>query len=249
MALTARVVVALVALALGSAVTAAVAWPAPVYPAPLEDGSAIVDTHAERLETAGSFTYRDTTGISVNGTLEVNRTTVARFDTVAGAGLVRRFDSAGEYAVYGDGQGSSFERRASPDGSVSYGHPLAGAAQVNRYRKPGIAPLLGDVEYTYVGTARVDGVRVHEYAATTPEQVAGAVGLDSTAPAVETTVDLRVFVSDAGIVRRMTILVVQRDGERTRTLNSTLAYTDVGETDVTEPGWVETARERTGPAR
>lgn len=245
---TAPRVVAPVALALASAVTAAVAWPTPVYPAPLGDGDAIVDTHAERLETAGSFTYRDTTRISVNGTLEVNRTTVGRFDTAAGVGLVERHDRAGHLAVYGDGAGSSFERRESPDGTVSYGRPLAGAAQVSRYRKPGIAPLLGEVEYTYEGMARVDEVRVHEYAATTPEQVAGALEVD-TPPAVETTVDVRVFLSRDGVVRRMTILVVQRDGDRTRTLHSTLSYTAVGETTFPEPEWVDTARERTGPSR
>lgn len=232
-------------------VVAAVLWPAaPVYPAPLENGSTIAEAHAAELESAGSFTYRDTTRIRVNGTLETNRSTVARFDTDTGTELVERYsDRAGRYAVYGDGAGSSYERHAPPAGAVRYGQPLSGSARVSRYRNPGIAPLLGDVEYTYQGTTRLDGVRAHEYAATTPEQIEGAIGEDTTGPDVDTTVNVRVFVSTEGVVRQMHILIEQRDGARTRTLNSTLAYTDVGETAVPEPGWVEMARNRTGPSR
>ncbi|MEF8979890.1 MAG: hypothetical protein V5A39_13650 [Haloarculaceae archaeon] len=240
----------IVLVGLASAVVAVVAWPAsPVYPAPLENGSTIADAHAAELESADSFTYRDTTRIRVNGTLETNRSTVARFDTDTGAELVERHsDRAGRYTVYGDGAGSSYERHAPPAGAVRYGQPLSGAARVSQYRNPGIAPLLGDVEYTYQGTTRLDGVRVHEYAATTPEQIGGVVGED-TDPDVDTTVNVRVFISTDGVVRRMRILVDQRDGTRTRTLNSTLAYTAVGETSVPEPGWLETARNRTGPSR
>lgn len=245
-ALTAVVVVGLVGV-----VAAVVASPTPPpYPAPLADGDAIVDAHAAELEAAGSFTYRDTTRIRVNGTLTVNRSTVGRFDTDTGAALVRRYDDrVGHRAVYGDGAGSSYERRVSPDGAVRYGQPLSGAAQVSRFRRPGIAPLLGDVNYTYEGVTRIDGVRAHEYAATTPDQVAGVVGRDATGPAVETTVDLRVFVSGDGVVRRMTVRLVQREGARTRTLNSALAYTTVGETTVPEPEWLATARARAGPSR
>lgn len=246
-----RLLGAIVVVGLAGVVAAVVAWPAsPVYPAPLEDGSAVVDAHAAELESAGSFTYRDTTRIRVNGTLETNRTTVALFDTETGAALVERHsDRAGRLTVYGDGAGTSYQRHAPPAGVVRYGQPLSGAAQVSRYRTPGIAPLLGDVEYTYQGTTRLDGVRVHEYAATTPEQIAGAVGLDATGPDVDTTVDVRVFISTDGVVRRMAILIAQRDGTRTRALNSTLTYTAVGETSVPEPDWLGTARNRTGPSR
>lgn len=232
-------------------VVAAALWPAaPVYPAPLENGSTVADAHAAELESAGSFTYRDTTRIRVNGTLETNRSTVARFDTDTGAGLVERYsDRAGRYAVYGDGAGSSYERHTPPAGAVRYGQPLSGSARVSRYRNPGIASLLGNIEYTYRGASRLDGDRVHEYAATSPEQIEGVVGGDTTGPDVDTSVAVRVFISNDGVVRQMRIQLDQRDGPRTRTLNATLAYTDVGETSVPEPGWVETARNRTGPSR
>lgn len=240
---------AVVVLAVG--VAAALAWPpTPVYPAPLEDGQSIVDAHAAELEAAGSFTYRDTTRIRVNGTLEVNQTTLALFDSDSGAVLVERYsDRAGRRLVYGDGAGATYERLEPPDGAVRYGQPLSGAARASRYRTPGITSLLGDVEYTYEGTTRLDGVRVHEYAATSPDQVEGAIARDATGPAVETTVDVRVFISADGVVRRMTVRMVQRDGARTRALNSTLAYTAIGETTVPEPDWLGTARNRTGPPR
>lgn len=242
---------ALAVVVLAAGVAAALAWPAtPVYPAPLDDGRAIVDAHAAELEAAGSFTYRDTTRIWVNGTLEVNRTTTALFDSDSGAVLVERHsDRAGRRLVYGDGAGASYERLEPPVGAVRYGQPLSGAARASRFRSPGITPLLGDVEYTYEGTARLDGAHVHEYAATSTDQVEGAIAGDETGPAVETTVDVRVFISEDGVVRRMTVRVLQRDGARTRALNSTLAYATIGETSVPEPGWLETARNRTGPPR
>lgn len=245
-----RPVGAVVVLSLAAVGAAVAVWPAaPVSPAPLENGSAIADAHAAELESAGGFTYRDTTRIRVNGTLETNRTTVARFDTDGAALVERRSDRVGRMTVYGDGAGSSYERHDPSVGPVRYGQPLQGATQVSRYRNPGIAPLVGDIEYTYQGTTRVDGIRVHEYAATTPEQVEGVVGADATGPAIDTTVDVRVFVSGDGVVRRMRITVEQRDGSRTRTLNSTLAYTAVGGTTVPEPDWVPAARNRTGPSR
>lgn len=242
---------AVVIVGLAGVVAAVVVFPAsPVYPAPLENGSAIADAHATELGSAGSFTYHDTTRIRVNGTLETNRSTVARFDTGTGAALVDRYsDRAGRLTVYGDGAGSSYERQVPPDGPVRYGQPLSGAAQASRYRNPGIASLLSDINYTYQGTTRLGGVRVHEYAATTPEQIGGVVGQDKTGSDVNTTVDVRVFISADGVVRRMRILIDQRDGTRTRTLNSTLAYTAVGETSVPEPDWLGTARNRTGPSR
>lgn len=246
-----RVLGAIAVVSLAGVVVAIVAWPGPpVYPAPLDDGSAIVDAHAAELESAGSFTYRDTTRIRVNGTLQVNRTTVALFDTETGAALVvRHSDRAGRFTVYDDGAGTSYERHEPPVGPVRYGQPLSGATTVSRYREPGIAPLLGDVEYTYRGTTRLDGVRVHEYAATSSEQLAGVLGPDTADPDVDTTVDVRAFISADGVVRRMTVLIVQRDGARTRALNSTLTYTAVGETTVPEPDWLGTARNRTGPSR
>jgi hypothetical protein len=230
---------------------AVVAGPAtPVYPAPLEDGDAIVDAHAEALEAAGSFHYHDTTRIRINGTLEANRTTVARFDLDTGAALVDQYsDQAGRYTKYGDGAGTSYERHAPPGGAVRYGQPLSGGTQVSRYREPGLRPLIGDVAYTYRGPTRLDGVQVHEYAATSPEQLSGAVGSDATGSSVNTTVDVRVFISSEGVVRRMTIRMAQRDDARTRQLNSTLSFTDVGATGVQEPDWVATARNRTGPTR
>jgi hypothetical protein len=72
---------------------------------------------------------------------------------------------------------------------------------------------------------------------------------DATDPSVNTTVDVRVNISSEGVVRRMTIRMVQRDDARTRQLNSTLSFTDIGATSVQEPDWVATARNRTGPTR
>jgi len=246
-----RTLAAVAVVSLAGVVAVVVAWPAsPVYPAPLENGSTIADAHAAELESAGSFTYRDTTRIRVNGTLEADRSTVARFDTDTGAAVIERHsDRAGRLTVYDDGAGSSYERQVPPDGPVRYGQPLSGAAQVSRYRNPGIGPLIDDINYTYQGTTRLDGVRVHEYAATTSEQISGVVGPDSTGPDVDTAVNVSVFISTDGVVRKMRVLIDQRDGARTRTLNSTLAYTAVGETSVQEPDWLDTARNRTSPSR
>jgi hypothetical protein len=249
--ISSRTLGAILILGLATLAGGVIAWPAtPVYPAPLENGSAMADAHAAELQSAGSFTYRDTTRIRVNGTLESNRTTVARFVTDTGVALIdRQSDRAGRLTAYSDGAGSRYERQQSPVGAVRYGQPLSGATRASRYRSPGIAPLLGDIEYTYRGTTRLDGIRVHEYAATTPAQISEAIGRDRTGPDVNSTVDVRVFISTDGVVRRMRLQIHQREGTRTRRLHSTLTYTAVGETSVPEPAWLDTARNRTAPSR
>ncbi len=233
----------------GGLVGLAAASPAP-YEAPLADGDAIAATHAAELEAAGNFTSRATTRISVNGSLQVNRTTVARLNTDASTALVDRYsDRVGRITVYGDGAGGTYERQAPTRGPVRFGQPLASATMPSQYRRPGIAPLLGDVDYSYRGVTRVDGVRVHEYAATSPGQLDGIIGQDETGSAVTSTVDVRVFITPEGVVRELTLLVEQRGTDRTRTLNSSLRFSAVGQTTVPEPDWLPTARQRVGPPR
>ena len=235
---------------LASTAGAAVTTPGPVYEPPLANGSSIAAAHAGALDAAGGFTYADRTTIAVNGTVRTNLRTTARFDATSSARLVeRRSLGAADQTIYADGEGSAYERITSPEGAVSYGQPLGMASQESRYRRPGIDSLLGDVDYTYVGTATVDGVTVAEYAATDATQLVDLIGPAAAAPDVETTVDVRVYISPDGVVRLLTIHLFQRDGGRTRSLNSSLSYGAVGSTTVDPPAWIETARARTGPPR
>lgn len=224
--------------------------PTPLYEPPLENGSAIVDRHAEALDAAGSFTYEARTEITINGTVHTNRTTVARFDSETGASTIeRRSPRIGRLVAYGDGAGTSYQRLETPSGAVSYGQPLGLLTQSSRFTRAGLAPLLRNVSYSYEELAQVDGATVHEYAATNVSDLDGLVDTGGSGSAVTRTVALRVSIGTDGVIRRVTVRVVQRDGERTRRLDSALTYRDVGETTVAEPDWLPEARNRTGPAR
>jgi hypothetical protein len=237
---------------LGSLLTigGVVTQPTPLYEPPLENGSDIVDRHAEALDAAGSFTYEARTRITINGTVDTNRTTVARFDSESGASAIERTSRrVGRLVAYGDGAGTSYQRLELPSGRVSYGQPLGVLTRSSRFTRAGLEPLLRDVAYSYEGLAQVDGTPVHEYAATNVSDLDDLVETGGSGTAVTRTVDLRVAIGNDRIVRQVTVLVVQRDGERTRRLDSSLTYRAVGETTVAEPDWLPEARNRTGPPR
>ena len=228
---------------------AALTQPTPPYEPPLDDGERIVDAHAARLANASGFTYESRTRLTVNGSVRTNRTETALFDQVSGASLVdHRSPRFGRTRIYDDGAGSSVQRLDAPDGGVRYGRPLD-LSSMQRFRRAGLAPLLTDVDYDYVGPTRLDGVRVHEYAATELDQASDFFdGVRENSSAIRS-VDLRVYVSNERVIRRLEISLVRRGDDGSRTLDSAIAYRDVGETTVTAPDWVDEARNRTAPAR
>lgn len=227
-----------------------VTQPAPVYEPPLADGSDIVDRHAGALDAAGGFTHEARTTITINGSVHANRTTVARFDNASGASIVAQTGPRmGRLVAYSDGAGTRYQRLETPRGAVRYGQPLGLLTQSSRYTRAGLTPLLRDVDYSYQGLAEIDGTTVHEYAATNVSDLEGLVETDGEGSAVTRTVDLRVAIGSDGVFKRVTVLVVQRDGDRTRRLDSSLSFSEVGTTTVSAPPWLAEARERVGPGR
>ncbi|WP_232702455.1 DUF7537 family lipoprotein [Halobacterium wangiae] len=214
----------------------------PIYETPL-DAETVTDAHLDALRDHGTFTIDQNTTWEDSGGREL-RTGLVRANLDSGAvyGHWKFRDDTRQTYQFADGTGYN---RLVNDGELHYSR---GGARTNAtgYAKGGL--LVVEVfTFDYAGTTVVDGDRVHVYQASGPDEV-DTSAFPSVRQLDSATVDhaeATVHVREDGAFRRVAYTVAFENSDQLDAVSTTWRFEKLGDTDVSPPGWVSVARNRT----
>lgn len=211
---------------------------------PLSDGEIAAD-HAAVLRDAGNFTIQTNTTVRGSGEDEfgvLNSTVMA--DVYTGEVLSRltttRVDSQVTYVTP---NGEVYQRmEIYKGGSPEYQQPPSGYG-VDKYVESAPRWFLNAYDYTYDGTTTLDDEPVHVYSVTSVEQLTNRSATSTRYdPDNVTDIDIQLFVTEAGLVRKLTYrLERESEGDRV-TITRKKTYTGLGATAVETPSWLDEAK-------
>lgn len=236
------------------------------------NGTTLRSDHVDQLEAAGSFTTGTTVVLeSANRTAELERTTAVdlegdralQTDTIetSGAGMSGTFGS--DTYTAGDETYTRLRAGTGNDTSVQYQHASA------PYDDVGVTPVnttaamnaelaenaAATVNWTQTGVVERNGTTVTRYEATGQENFTefrdrtdlgpGETDL-SELDAEISEIEATMFVDRDGVVRQFDVRFAGTAQGQDVTMSVTVTTTDVGETTVQEPGWLDEARNRSG---
>jgi hypothetical protein len=217
-----------------------------VHDLPL-DGETVLDTHESTVNDAGSFTYDLNTTVwnDSNGDIIQFRETEVRADLDSGEFFGTDQQMYRPYSeTYLDGEGNAYQRKRN---RTTVQHAAIDPSQVNvtSFARPPLRRYIDGLALEHQGTDTVDNVTVDTYRATTTEQVDPSEhGLAVISPDRLDSVNVTVQIDREGVVRTFDYRVVGENaqGDALR-FHIRLGYSDVGSTNVTEPGWLENVSE------
>lgn len=237
--------------------------PEPVVEPGEIDPKAVADGHVAALRDAGSFTVRKSTSIDAENesamqdvfgdAFSVSQTVRVDLDTGRGMQVNEAFGT--ERATYADfEENRTFVRITDGEGNVtshSYdavGSPFESPVENRTGRAYGdlvIEEWLTKIDFTVVGVESIDGeyvTRLEADGADNHGEV--AVWNDSVYERMHTTM----LIDEDGVVRE--IHHEQTSNLTGDPMDATMTYrwTDVGSTDVSEPAWLDEAKEATNGA-
>lgn len=207
-------------------------------------GSELADQHERQLRSSDDFTVRTNLTFSSSSNVATEITEL------------RANPDEGVYWEYTDGF-DPVERYRYTDGDETLVRVVGDSTTYDAASEPydgGVEPVAlndslhastieqlfdGEVDLENRGTTTHDGVTTTEFA---------AAGADSWNPpnydtSDVTEFDVRVLVDRNGVVRLLEYRVVEESGGESTVLEVTVAVSDVGSTDVTEPDWLDEARD------
>lgn len=216
----------------------------PPYATPLEDSDLLAD-HEAALRDAGNATVVRNSSVSEDGPGGFAALTTARVSLADGrVSLVERPSPV--LQTYRYANGTVFRRTANED-SYSYArveNDTDGRTAAEWARAP-LERFLPLATFTHRGVTERDGERVHVYRATDAENVdVSRLTSGSSMDADVTAVNATLRVRETGAVSFLQFAYTVEEGGETRDVETTVTYSDVGETDASPPVWVEDLRER-----
>lgn len=211
---------------------------------PLSDATLASD-HASVLRDAGNFTAQFNTTIRRSGTDELrtlNSTVVV--STSSGEVLSRLSTTqVASQVTYVAPDGTPYQRMEFFEGaSPEYQQPTSGYG-VKKYVESAPEWFVNAYDYSYDGTTTVNGDSVHVYSVTSVDQLTDrSETLTGYNPDNVTDIEVRLFVTDSGLVRNLTYrLEREYEGERV-TITRRKTYTALGATAVETPPWLDDAK-------
>lgn len=219
------------------------------YDLPL-NGSAIRARHVPALEEAGSFVYsqRAVARSADSGALLQYTNVSARIDRATGRyRLLENSTTKPPTGAYVDRNGTVYLRQRSR-GTIAYDRQPNAGGSTDAYRYPQIDRYLRGLEYRYEGTDRRGGETVHVYAASGTDSLdPRRHGLTALDPASVTAISAELRVTGNGAIRSFNYDVTGTgpQGSRIRYVVD-VEYSDIGSTTVSEPAWLDQAKNVTG---
>lgn len=216
----------------------------PPYATPLEDSDLLAD-HEAALRDAGNVTVVRNTTSSGSGGTGFESLTTARASLADGRVYVVARPSP-VVQRYRYANGTVFRRIANGD---SYTHSRIendtdGRTATEWARAP-LERFLPLVSFTHRGATERGGERVHVYRATDVENVdVSRLNAGSSMDVEVTAVNATVRVRESGAVSFLQFAYTAEESGETREVQTTVTFSDVSETDVSEPVWVDDLRER-----
>lgn len=203
------------------------------------DGDAIAAAHQEALTAAGSYTYSAEASASVDGRSAGTSELSAAVDLASDRTLVETDAAVGPVSTYVE-SGTAYQRIGTDQPRYDTLDVNASASEIV---STDVAPAIRNHTFETNGTATVDGQQVRTYEAQ-------ATGSNATLPTdlgegitVESVTVVLSVREDGVILKQQTHAELGLDGGETDgTYTRTVTYTDVGQTDVVAPDWIEDAR-------
>lgn len=214
----------------------------PVYELPL-DGEAVSTNHEEALSAAGSFTAETDVSI-VEGSSGESVTVVATsaVDLERGTMLVDgTVGGTASQTTYVGPDGTAYQRLETGSGEVQY-QQLPDAPDATGYFQLPVATLVEEANFTYAGRDRVAGTSVAVYEVTDLESLVAPVQASEVPDASVNAFEVRMAISDDGLIRQFDYRVEAEIDDTTRTVAMSIVFRDVGTTTVEPPDWLDEAR-------
>ena len=217
----------------------------PPYATPLVDSGMVAD-HEAVLRDAGNVTVVRNTTVSDGGpgggfeslvTVRVSLVDDRVYAISRPAPVVQSY----QYA-----NGTVYQRVANEDAysDSRTENDTDGRTAVEWARAP-LERFLPLASFTHRGVAERGGERVHVYRVTDPESVDVSRLTAGSSMAVElTAVNATVRVRESGAVSYLQFAYTVEEGGEEREVQTTVTFSDVGETDASPPVWVAELRER-----
>ncbi|MGM0398000.1 MAG: DUF7537 family lipoprotein [Halobacteriota archaeon] len=207
------------------------------------DGDTIATAHQDGLAAAGSYTYTAEAGATVDGRSAGSSSLSAAVDLNADRTLVETDTALGPATTYVE-SGTAYQRVGAEEPQYRTLDVNASAGEVV---STDVAPAIANHTFEANGTGAVNGQQVRTYEAR-------ATGSNATLPtdlgegiSVESVTVVLSVREDGVIVEQRTQAELALDGGETDgTYTRTVTYTDIGDTDVVAPDWVDDAREAGG---
>lgn len=204
----------------------------------------LVSEHTAALNEAGSFTL-SRSGIVHLGTADKSKkwNSTGHVDTESGAILSFLNISGYTYTTYVSPSKKPYQKVSFPESdSHAYQNPHSSTPTIDRFRRAPLADLLASFEFHRNGSTTLDGKRVAVYTVSSvvrsPNRNLSALRFD---PANVTRTKARLYVTESGLVKKLTYNVTTSSGGTTRTYRSQFFYGNLGTTEVDEPNWIDEA--------
>jgi len=214
----------------------------PVYDSPL-DGATVAENHESVVRDAGTFTLASTSN-QTQGNQSFGVESSTAVDLESGAYFSRQAAGSQTVEQYGFGNGTAFQR-VSAAGQVRYTIPQQ-TPNTSQLAGSQLESFVGSFEFSHAGTESVDGTETDVYEASGVEDLnesaPGFAGLD-----VEnvSSIDAHVRITDEGLVKQFGYSLTLSTGSGEASVSTDQRYVEVGSTTVSEPAWLDDARENT----
>lgn len=231
--------------------TATTGWPDTTtstdgpYDLPL-NGSEVRDRHRAVLTDAGTFSYRQNAIVRAAESAAVLEYTNLSAQVDRSTGVYRYFQNTtmrNPTAAYVDANGTAFIRQRG-NGQIGYDRKTDSGGSTDAYLYPQINRYLRGLDYDYEGTERANGETVHVYAANDTDSLdPDTHGLTALDPASLTDLSAELRVAGDGSIRsfRYDVTGPNQRGTSVR-YRIDIEYAGVGSATVSEPTWLDEAR-------
>ncbi|MGB9965148.1 hypothetical protein [Halobacterium sp. CBA1126] len=214
----------------------------PVYDSPL-DAATVAENHESVVRDAGTFTLT-TTLTQSQGDRSSTRESSTALNVDSGAYFSNRTVGTRNVQQFGYGNGTAFQR-VTAGGQTQY-MVLQQSPNVSQLTSAQLSLFVGLFNFSHAGTESVDGTETDVYEASGVEDLnesaPGFAGLD-----VEnvSSIDAHVRITDEGLVKQFGYSLTLSTGSSEASVSTDQRYVDVGSTSVSEPAWLDDARENT----
>jgi hypothetical protein len=214
-----------------------------VYETPL-DSAMVAENHEAAVAEAGTFTLVSTSNQSQgNQSVSSQSTLKANYETGAYSSVQRSRGRTIERFVFGNG--SAYQRFELSSGDVRYMVPQQ-TANASAIAGGQIGSFIQAFDYEHVGTETINGTQAHVY------EASGVEDLNTSAPGFSgldtenvSNVGSTLYITEEGLVKQFGYeLSLQTNGQEA-SIAVTQRYTNLGETTVEPPAWIDEARANT----
>lgn len=215
----------------------------PIYETPL-DGETVAENHEAVVADANSFTLVSTSNQSQGDRSASSQSTLKGvYDSGEYSSVQEARGRTVEQYVFANG--SAYQRLEQSSGDTQYTVPRR-TANASTIASGQIPSFVDAFEYEFVGTETVDGTETQVY------EASGVSDLNTSAPGFSeldtenvTNVGAHLYITEDGLVKQFGYeLSLTTDGQEA-SVEVSQRFTNLGETTVEPPEWIDEARENT----